>query len=167
MSNDNPDAPLEEGRHTTLKISKRWLELVVYFVLLAATAFYAREALNLPNYGSSGSVGASGFPLLVAMLISASLVLLVIVNLLNKPSSESELFIEVGRPAQVLLTVIVMIALVLALERVGLIIAITLLAFLLMKLGGETRYSLLLTLPPLLSLGIYVVFVLVLGVYFD
>ncbi|BBI54171.1 hypothetical protein HORIV_65920 [Vreelandella olivaria] len=68
---------------------------------------------------------------------------------------------------QVLLSMMVMVAVVLALEWVGLIVGITLLAFLLMKLGGENRYSLLLTLPPLLALGIYAIFVLVLGVYFD
>ncbi|ASK21460.1 tripartite tricarboxylate transporter TctB family protein [Halomonas sp. N3-2A] len=167
MSNESSNTPLSEEGVKILKINKKWLELVIYLLLLIATVLYVREAVNLPSYGSSGSVGASGFPLLVSMLIGASLILLIVVNLLNRPSQESELFIEVGRPLQVLLTIIVMAAVVLTLEWVGLIVAITLLAFLLMKLGGETRYSLLLTLPPLLSFGIYAIFVLVLGVYFD
>lgn len=167
MSNESSNTPLSEEGVKILKINKKWLELVIYLLLLIATVLYAREAVNLPSYGSSGSVGASGFPLLVSMLIGASLILLIVVNLLNRPSQESELFIEVGRPLQVLLTIIVMAAVVLTLEWVGLIVAITLLAFLLMKLGGETHYSLLLTLPPLLSFGIYAIFVLVLGVYFD
>ncbi|AZM97480.1 tripartite tricarboxylate transporter TctB family protein [Vreelandella venusta] len=167
MSNKSSNTPLSEEGVKKIKINKNRLELAVYLLLLVATGLYAREAMNLPSYGSSGSVGASGFPLLVSMLIGTSLILLIVVNLLNRPSQESELFIEVDRPLQVLLTVIVMAAVVLTLESVGLIVAITLLAFLLMKLGGETRYSLLLTLPLLLSFGIYAIFVLVLGVYFD
>lgn len=167
MYNDSSNTALDEGGYKILKIRKRWLELAIYFLLLVTSILYAREALNLPNYGASGSVGASGFPLLVSMLIGISLAFLIIFNLLSKSSPEGELFVEVGRPVQVLLTVIALTAIVLALEWAGVIIGITLLAFLLMKLGGETRYSLLLTLPPLLSLGIYAIFVLVLGVYFD
>lgn len=167
MRDDIPDAPLDEGKHVTLTISKKWLELVVYFLLLGATAFYALEALNLPSYGDSGHVGASGFPLLVSILISVSVVLLIIINLFGKPGQESETYVEVGRPVQVFLAVMAMATTVFLLSSAGLIIAIIFLAFLLMKAGGETRYSLLLTLPPLLSIGIYVVFVLVLGVYFD
>lgn len=167
MRNDSPDAALDESKHATLTISKRWLELVVYFLLLGATAFYVREALNLPNYGDAGHVGASGFPLLVSILISVSIFFLIIFNLFSKPSQGSELSVEVGRPVQVFLAVIAMAATVFLLNWTGLIVAIIFLAFLLMKVGGETRYSLLLTLPPLLSIGIYAIFVLVLGVYFD
>nr|WP_283247398.1 tripartite tricarboxylate transporter TctB family protein [Halomonas boliviensis] len=134
--------------------------------MLAATALYANDALKLPSYSSSG-IGASGFPLLVATLMGVSLLLLIVVSFLSKPSQESDSLVEISRPAQVLLSMMVMAAVVLALEWVGLIVGIALMAFLLMKLGGENRYSLLLTLPPLLALGIYAIFVLVLGVYFD
>ncbi|MGO2262567.1 tripartite tricarboxylate transporter TctB family protein [Halomonas sp.] len=166
MSINNSDAEAYEVTHKVLTIRKKWLELAVYFLLLIATALYANEAFNLPGYGSPG-IGASGFPLLVAMLIGSSLVLLIIASLLSKSSQESDSLVEISRPAQVLLSIVVMVAVVLALEWLGLIVGIALLAFLLMKLGGESRYSLLLTLPPLLALGIYAIFVLVLGVYFD
>ncbi|KPQ22641.1 tripartite tricarboxylate transporter TctB family protein [Halomonas sp. HL-93] len=167
MRNDIPDAPLSEGKHEELNIRKKWLEQAVYLLLLVATAFYVREAHNLPNYGDAGYVGASGFPLLVSLLIGVSIVLLMIINILSKPKKESELTIGIRRPFQVMLAVMVMTTSVFLLEWTGLIVAIMFLAFLIMKVGGETRYSLLLTLPPLLSLGIYAVFVLLLGVYFD
>lgn len=166
MSTENSDEETFKVVHKRLVIRKKWLELVVYFALLAATALYANDALKLPNYGASG-IGASGFPLLVAMLIGVSLLLLIMVSLLSKPSQESDSLVEISRPVQVLLSMMVMVAVVITLEWVGLIVGIALLAFLLMKLGGENRYSLLLTLPPLLALGIYAIFVLVLGVYFD
>ncbi|CAM0557535.1 hypothetical protein EHLJMEHL_02627 [Vreelandella titanicae] len=166
MSIKNADAEAPEVANKTLTVRKKWLELAVYFVLLAATALYANDALKLPSYSSSG-IGASGFPLLVATLIGISLLLLIIVSLLSKPNQESDALVEISRPVQVLLSMMVMVAVVLALEWVGLIVGIALMAFLLMKLGGENRYSLLLTLPPLLTLGIYAIFVLVLGVYFD
>ncbi|MDQ7729650.1 tripartite tricarboxylate transporter TctB family protein [Halomonas sp. SpR8] len=166
MSIESSDAETPEVAHKTLVIRKKWLELAVYFVLLAATALYANDALKLPNYSSSG-IGASGFPLLVAMLIGVSLLFLIVVSFLSKANSESDSLVEISRPVQVLLSMMVMVAVVLALEWLGLIVGIALLAFLLMKLGGENRYSLLLTLPPLLALGIYAIFVLVLGVYFD
>ncbi|MEL7979838.1 tripartite tricarboxylate transporter TctB family protein [Vreelandella titanicae] len=166
MSIESSDAETSEVVHKTLVIRKKWLELAVYFLLLIATALYASEALNLPSYGSPG-IGASGFPLLVALLVGVSLVLLIVASFLSKRSQESDSLVEINRPAQVLVSVIVMVAVVLALEWLGLIVGIALLAFLLMKLGGENRYSLLLTLPPLLALGIYAIFVLVLGVYFD
>ncbi|WP_445010874.1 tripartite tricarboxylate transporter TctB family protein [Vreelandella stevensii] len=167
MSIENADTEASEVAHKTLLIRKKWLELAVYVVLLAAAALYANDALKLPSYGSSGSVGASGFPLLVAMLIGLSLLLLIIISFVGKPDQESDYLVEISRPVQVLLSIVVMVAVVLALEWLGLIIGISLLAFLLMKLGGENRYLLLLTLPPLLALGIYAIFVLVLGVYFD
>lgn len=166
MSIENSDAETSEVVHKKIVIQKKWLELAVYFALLAATALYANDALKLPSYGSSG-IGASGFPLLVAMLIGVPLLLLIMVSLLSKPSQESDSLVEISRPVQVLLSMMVMAAVVMALEWMGLIVGIALLAFLLMKLGGENRYSLLLTLPPLLALGIYAIFVLVLGVYFD
>ena len=166
MSIESSDAETSEVVHKTLVIRKKWLELAVYFLLLIAIGLYANDALKLPSYGSSG-IGASGFPLLVAMLIGALLVFLIIISFLSRPNQDSDSLVEVSRPAQVLLSIIVMVAVVLTLEWLGLIVGIALLAFLLMKLGGESRYSLLLTLPPLLALGIYAIFVLVLGVYFD
>ncbi|MGO2240351.1 MAG: tripartite tricarboxylate transporter TctB family protein [Halomonas sp.] len=163
---ENVDAEASEVKDKTLIIRKKWLELAVYFVLLAVTALYANDAFNLPGYGSSG-IGASGFPLLVTMLIGVSLVILIIVGFLSKESQGGDPLVEINRPMKVLLSVIVMIAVVLALKGLGLIVGFTLLSFCLMKLGGEDRYSLLLTLPPLLALSIYAIFVLVLGVYFD
>ncbi|UYG03363.1 tripartite tricarboxylate transporter TctB family protein [Halomonas sp. LR3S48] len=165
MSELSHDAETKEEVISEIRISKKGFEIFVYLVLFLLNAFYFKEALGLP--GSARGVGAGGFPLLVSLLIGASLLALLVVSLVTARKDEVEPFVAINRPVQVALTIAVLLAMVLSLPWTGPLVGIALLALLLMWLGGERRYLLLLGLPPLLSVGIYVLFVLVLGVYFE
>ncbi|MCE8005159.1 tripartite tricarboxylate transporter TctB family protein [Billgrantia ethanolica] len=165
MSDLSHDANAKDDVVSELRLKKKWLEIFVYVVLFLVNAFYFKEALELP--GAARGVGAGGFPVLVSLLIGVSLVALILVSLIAAPKNDADAYVTVSRPVQVALTIAVMFVLVLSFRAIGPLVGIALLALLLMWLGGERRYLLLFSLPPLLSAGIYVLFVLVLGVYFD
>ncbi|PAU74761.1 tripartite tricarboxylate transporter TctB family protein [Halomonas salipaludis] len=165
MSDLSHDAEARDDVVSEIRISKKGFEVFVYIVLFLVNAFYFKEALGLP--GSARGVGAGGFPFIVSLVIGASLLALLVVSLVVPRKDEVEPFVAISRPAQVALTIAVMLAMVMTLPWTGPLVGIALLALLVMWLGGERRYLLLLGLPPLLSVGIYVLFVLVLGVYFD
>lgn len=165
MSDLSHDSEAKDDDVSEVKISKKWFEVFVYIVLFLVNAFYFKESLGLPE--SPRGIGAGGFPFLVSLIIGASLIALLGVSLVAPRKGEVEPFIAVRRPVQVVSVIVVMLAMVLSLPWTGPLVGIALLSLLVMWLGGERRYLLLLGLPPLLSVGIYVLFVLVLGVYFD
>lgn len=165
MSDLSHDSECKGEGVSDLKIRKKRLEIAVYIVLFIANAFYFNEALDLP--GAPRGIGAGGFPFLVSLIIGASLIALLVVSFATSPKEEVAPFVFIRRPVQVALAIAVMLAMVLSLPWTGPLVGIALLALLVMWLGGERRHLLLLGLPPLLSVGIYVLFVLVLGVYFD
>lgn len=165
MSDLSHDADDKEEVVSEIRISKKGFEIFVYIVLFLVNAFYFKEAMDLP--GSARGVGAGGFPFIVSLVIGASLLALLVVSLVVPRKDEVEPFVAVRRPVQVVSVIVVMLAMVLSLQWTGPLVGIALLALLVMWLGGERRYLLLLGLPPLFSVGIYVLFVLVLGVYFD
>lgn len=165
MSDISHDAESKDDNALSLRIRKKWFEIFVYVVLFFVNAFYFKEALDLP--GASRGIGAGGFPFLVSVLIGVALIALLLVSLRDTPKDKIDPFVSIRRPVQVALVIAVMLAMVMSLQWTGPLVGIALLSLLVMWLGGERRYLLLLSLPPLLSIGIYVLFVLVLGVYFD
>lgn len=165
MSNVSHNAEPENEELSELKIKTKWLEVFVYVVISIITLLYIKSALELP--GSPSGIGPRGFPLLISVLIGVSLVALFIVSLKAKPEVGVDTYVTINRPLQVALVVATMFVFVIALQWIGPLVSIAVLALLVMWFGGERRYVLLLTLSPLLSIGIYVLFVSVLGVYFD
>ncbi len=166
MSHASHEQPHESQAATAVKVSQKWLEVAVYTLILGADIFYTLEALALPGASAPGSLGAGGFPAIVGVVSGILLLMLIGKSVMKTKLGIVDMRVFVHRPLQVIAVMMVMMAQVVIINVVGPIIGIILLAFLVMWLGGERRYVLLLTIPPLLSLGIYAIFVLMLGVYF-
>lgn len=154
-----------EGR--TIRLPLPWIELVTSIVLLAIISGYLVEAFAMPSPYNEKSVGAGAFPIIIGVATLIPLVSLLITSLVkilrNIPSED----VSISRPLGVLLAMVILILQALLLDTVGLIISIALFSALLMLAAGERRPVFIISIPIAFALGMYVVFVGVLGVYFS
>jgi len=155
-----------KGDDQALRLPLTWVEFVTYFILSAIIAGYLVEAFALPSPYNEKSVGAGEFPIIIGIATLIPLTSLIIITLAKILRNVPPETVTISRPVGVLLAMAVLIVQALLLETVGLIIGIALFAALLMLAAGERRPAFYIGVPVALALGMYVVFVFVLGVYF-
>lgn len=153
--------------HQAIRLSLTWVELITCLVLLAIVSGYLVEAFALPAPYNAKSVGAGEFPVIIGIATLIPLISLIVISLANIIRNAPSKTVIINRPLGVLLAITVLIAQVLLLDKVGLIIGIALFSALLMLAAGERRPAFYIGVPVALALGMYVVFVVVLGVYFS
>lgn len=167
--NKTTAASIEDSKadDQAIRLSLTLVELIVCFILLAIVSAYLFEAFALPAPYNEKSVGAGEFPIIIGLGTLIPLISLIIITLSKIIRNVPPDTVTVSRPVGILLAMAVLIAQALLLETVGLIIGIALFAALLMLTAGERRPALYIGVPVALALGMYVVFIYVLGVYFS
>lgn len=156
-----------KGDNQAIRLSLTWVELVTSFILLAIISGYLVEAFALPSPYNKKSVGAGEFPIIIGFATLIPLISLMLYSLANILRNATSRTISISRPLGVVLAIAILISQVLLLEKVGLIIGIGLFSSLLMLAAGERRPAFFIGVPMALALGMHVVFVVVLGVYFS
>lgn len=152
--------------HDRIRLPARALTIAVGIGLLCIVARYTYEAYALPKPLNPVDVGAGGFPKLIAVTTLAALGMLLAANMFIPAAKAEDDQVVVRRPWFVLLASIALVGQAVAFEVLGPVICVGLFALLIMAAAGERRLLHLAGVPAALSLGIYVIFALVLGVHF-
>lgn len=156
-----------KGDGQAIRLSLTWVELITCFILLVIISGYLFEAFALPAPYNEKSVGAGEFPIIIGIATLIPLISLIVISLANIIRNAPSQTVVISRPIGVLLAIAILIVQALLLGKVGLIIGIALFSALLMLAAGERRPAFYIGVPLALALGMHVVFVVVLGVYFS
>ncbi|GGO75999.1 hypothetical protein GCM10011348_02170 [Marinobacterium nitratireducens] len=149
-----------------LQVPLVWLELLLGIVLLIVVGSYLYEAAKLPDPMNPKAVGAGDFPMMIAIGTLVAVFLMSCHGLVKIFSEKEHELVELSRPLSVIVAILVLVGIGAFLDSLGAIIATAGLSALLMLAVGERRPLQLIAVPLGLALGLYVIFVLALGVYF-
>lgn len=166
-----PKTDLNAQEHETssrgsVALSAVWLELCIALILLGVFAFYFYEATQLRSPRNPADVGPAAFPKLVAggsLFCLAILVVRLVWNGVLKGEKRRVLF---ERAPWVSLAAAALLLTAYFFEFTGPIVASALCSAVIVFAGGERRPLILIAAPLGMAAGIYVLFVVLLGVRF-
>lgn len=164
MSKTRVDCPPD--KHPEFRISLTWVELAIGLIFLIMGGYYMIEAMGLPKPRNPNAIGAGYFPVIVATGILTTVAMLLCFSLVKRLRKAKVDIVFIRRPFSVLAAMLILLGQVLLLESMGVIACTAAFSALLMVAAGERRLVYLVSIPLALTLGIYVVFSLALGVPF-
>lgn len=157
---------LSRGSGPCVEIPIRVLEMVIGAVLAVIGFIYFNDAVALPAPFNDNAVGAGRFPMIVAVATLVSVTVMiggavkaVVARNLGEPVPFPRLLFVCG-------TVVLLVLECLLFEKVGALVCTFTSSLVLMVLGGERRPLHFIGVPVLVTLGIHVLFTVVLGVRF-
>ncbi|WP_157699357.1 tripartite tricarboxylate transporter TctB family protein [Pseudomonas sp. M30-35] len=158
------DALQEEtsGLHVPLV----WLEFAVGLILLGAAGYYMHGALMLPKPLNVHALGAGDFPIIIATGLLGALLLLLALSLVKIIKGVQTTVVSISRPLAISVGVLVLLGHAMSLETIGASVSTAVFAALIMLVSGERRPMPLLLIPLALTVGVYLVFSVALGVPF-
>jgi hypothetical protein len=159
----------EPGRGLRLETTElrlpMWLcELIGSAALLWAFWAYLGQARGLKQPLNPADVGAGGFPMLLASIALAALVLLLGIITVRRLRGTHADTLVVPRPFFVLAAMMLMVAQAMLFDRLGALVTVLGFSVAIIWACGERRPLHVIGVPVLLTAFIYVVFVLALGV---
>lgn len=147
-----------------LRGSLLWLELVLGLALVAILWIYLDEAGQLPRPMNPSDVGAGRFPTIVGVATIVAVALMIGLGIARLRRGGGHHPVTVHRPVWVLVAAGLLVAQAALFEVFGALAGVAGFSFLLMLVAGERRPLHLIATPALLTAGLYVTFVLALGV---
>ena len=143
------------------------LDILAGGVLLGVFGLYGWSALQLPGPMTPNGIGVGEFPVIIAGASLVAVVLMLCLGAIKCFRRPAQQVVTICRPLSVVLAVLVLLAIGIYLDRLGPLIGVAGLSALTMLFVGERRLMQIIAVSLGLSLGLYAVFVLALGVSFS
>ncbi|WP_277374343.1 tripartite tricarboxylate transporter TctB family protein [Pseudomonas sp. AA-38] len=143
------------------------MDILAGVVLLGVFGLYGWHALQLPGPMNPNGIGVGEFPVIIAVTSLVAVVLMLGVGVLKCLRRSAQQMVTTCRPLPVVLAVLVVLGIGTYLDKLGPLIGVAVLSALTMLAVGERRPMQIIAVSLGLSLGLYAVFVLALGVSFS
>ena len=143
------------------------LDVLAGVVLLGAFGLYGWHAMQLPGPMNPNGIGVGEFPVIIAVASIVAVALMLGVGVIKCVRRSAHPVVTTCRPLSVVLAVLVLLGIGTYLDRLGPLVGVALLSALTMLAAGERRPMQIIAVSLGLSLGLYAVFVLALGVSFS
>lgn len=143
------------------------LDILAGVVLLGVFALYGWQAMRLPGPMNPNGIGIGEFPMIITVASLVAVLLMLGLGVIKCLRRTTRQVVTVSRPVSVVLAVLVLVSVGMYLDRLGPIIGVAVLGALIMLVVGERRPLQIIAVSLGLSLGLYAVFVLALGVSFS
>lgn len=150
-----------------VKVPAGVLDILAGVVLLGVFGLYGWHALQLPGPMNPNGIGVGEFPVIIAVTSLVAVVLMLGVGVLKCLRRSVQQMVTTCRPLPVVLAVLVVLGIGTYLDKLGPLIGVAVLSALTMLVVGERRPMQIIAVSLGLSLGLYAVFVLALGVSFS
>lgn len=143
------------------------LDVLAGVALLGVFGLYGWHAMQLPEPMNPNEIGVGEFPVIIAVtgFVAAALMLCFGVVKCVRRSAQQQ--VAISRPLSAGLAILVLVGGGICLDRLGPVLGVALLSALTMLVVGERRPMQIIAVSLGLSLGLYAVFVLALGVSFS
>lgn len=159
--------PGSRNAEPALKAPAGVLDVVAGVVLFAAFSLYGWYAWQLPGPMNPNGIGVGEFPLIIAVTSLVAVALMLAVGVVKCVRRSAHPVVTTCRPLSVVLAALVLLAIGAYLDRLGPLIGVAVISALTMLAAGERRPMQIIAVSLGLSLGLYAVFVLALGVSFS
>lgn len=143
------------------------LDVLAGVVLLGVFGLYGWHAMQLPGPMNPNGIGVGEFPVIIAVASIVAVALMLGVGVIKCVRRSAHPVVTTCRPLSVVLAVLVLLGIGTYLDRLGPLVGVALLSALTMLAAGERRPMQIIAVSLGLSLGLYAVFVLALGVSFS
>ncbi|MBT2295325.1 tripartite tricarboxylate transporter TctB family protein [Pseudomonas fluorescens] len=143
------------------------LDVLAGVVLLGVFGLYVWHAMQLPGPMNPNGIGVGEFPVIIAFASLVAVALMLCLGVIKCFRRSAQQVVTTCRPLSVLLAVLVLVGIGTYLGRLGPIVGVAALSVLTMLVVGERRPMQVIAVSLGLSLGLYAVFILALGVSFS
>lgn len=143
------------------------LDVIAGVLLLGVFGLYGWHALQLPGPMNPNGIGVGEFPVIISVASLVAVVLMLCLGVIKCLRRSAQQMVTTCRPLSVVLAVLVLVGIGSYLDKLGPVLGVAVLSALTMLVVGERRPMQIISVSMGLSLGLYAVFVLALGVSFS